>query len=127
MTANLFRVLFIVVMIAVIVTVDLLFLRRHFTARLIVNIGIVVVFVIIYFISFKKSYAKRGSAKPRFDHRDADAIVQQFLDEKPSAIDRRSTSRCYSVRCCGLGCGFPHGRWSKRHHQIMDESQNWSW
>ncbi|MFD1673561.1 hypothetical protein [Alicyclobacillus fodiniaquatilis] len=55
MTGNLFRVLFIVVMIAVIVSVDLLFLRHHFTARLIVNIGIVVVFVIIYFISFKKS------------------------------------------------------------------------
>jgi hypothetical protein len=54
MTGNLFRVLFIVVMIAVIVSVDLLFLRHHFTARLIVNIGIVAVFVIVYFISFKK-------------------------------------------------------------------------
>lgn len=54
MTGNLFRVLFIVVMIAVIVSVDLLFLRHHFTARLIVNIGIVVVFVIVYFIFFKK-------------------------------------------------------------------------
>lgn len=55
MTGNLFRVLFIVVMIAIIVSVDLLFLRHHFTARLIVNIGIVVMFIIVYFISFKKS------------------------------------------------------------------------
>ncbi len=54
MTGNLFRVLFIVVMIAVIVCVDLLFLRHHFLARLIVNIGIVMVFVIVYFIFFKK-------------------------------------------------------------------------
>lgn len=55
MTGPLFRVLFIVVMIAVIVSVDLMVLRHHFTARLIVNIGIVVVFVIVYFIFFKKS------------------------------------------------------------------------
>lgn len=55
MTGNLFRVLFVVVMVAVIVSVDLLFLRHHFTARLIANIGIVLMFVIVYFISFKKS------------------------------------------------------------------------
>lgn len=54
MKMNLFRVLFIMVMIAVIVIVDLLFLRHHFTARLIVNIGIVLVFVVVYFIIFKK-------------------------------------------------------------------------
>lgn len=55
MTRNLFRVLSIVVLIAVIVSVDLLFLRHHVATRLIVNIGIVVVFAIVYFISFKKS------------------------------------------------------------------------
>lgn len=55
MTGNLFRVLFIAVLIAVIVSVDLLFLRHHFATRLIVNIGIVIVFVFIYFIAFKKS------------------------------------------------------------------------
>ena len=55
MTGNLFRVLFIVVLIVVIVSVDLLFLRHHFTARLIINIGIVLLFVIAYFIFFKKS------------------------------------------------------------------------
>ncbi|WP_207953376.1 hypothetical protein [Paenibacillus agricola] len=55
MTGNLFRVLFIVVMIAVIVGVDILYLRHHFATRLIVNIGIVAVFVTVYFIFFKKS------------------------------------------------------------------------
>jgi type IV secretory pathway VirB2 component (pilin) len=55
MTGNLFRMLFIAVMVIVIVSVDVLFLRHHFTARLIVNIGIVVVFAILYFIFFKKS------------------------------------------------------------------------
>jgi hypothetical protein len=55
MTGTLFRVLFIAVMVAVIVIVDVLFLKHHFTARLIVNIGIVVVFAIVYFIFFKKS------------------------------------------------------------------------
>lgn len=55
MTGNLLRVLFIVALIAVIVSVDFLFLRHHFATRLIVNIGIVVVFAIAYFIFFKKS------------------------------------------------------------------------
>lgn len=55
MTGNPFRMLFIVVLIAVIVSVDFLFLRHHFAARLIVNIGIVVVFASVYFVFFKKS------------------------------------------------------------------------
>lgn len=55
MTGNLFRVLFIVALIAVIVSVDFLFLRHHFAKRLIANIGIVVVFAAVYFIFFKKS------------------------------------------------------------------------
>jgi hypothetical protein len=54
MTGNLFRVLFIVALIAVIVSVDLLFLRHHVATRLIVNIGIVVVIATVYFIIFKK-------------------------------------------------------------------------
>ena len=37
-------VLFVVVMVAVIVGVDLLFFRNHFWARLLSNIGIVMVF-----------------------------------------------------------------------------------
>lgn len=54
MTGSLFRVLFIGVMIVVIVSVNVLFLRHHYTARIIINIGIVVVFAFAYFISFKK-------------------------------------------------------------------------
>jgi len=36
-------------MVAVIVAVDLLFLRNRFWTRLIVNVGIVAVFLVIYF------------------------------------------------------------------------------
>jgi hypothetical protein len=48
MTRNLAVVLYIVVMIAVIVTVDLLFFKNRFWERLMVNIGIVLVFVAFY-------------------------------------------------------------------------------
>lgn len=40
---------FLVLMVAVIVIVDVLFFRTHFWERLIVNIGIVLVFVAFYF------------------------------------------------------------------------------
>ena len=40
----------VVVMIVVIVGVDIQFLRSHTLARLIVNVGIVLVFVAIYFL-----------------------------------------------------------------------------
>ncbi|SDJ02584.1 hypothetical protein SAMN05444157_1343 [Frankineae bacterium MT45] len=39
----------VLVMIAVIVSVDVLFFKNHFWARLAVNIGIVLVFVAFYF------------------------------------------------------------------------------
>ncbi len=48
MTRNIYLVLYVLVLIAVIVGVDLLFLRHHFWARLIVNIGIVLVFAAFY-------------------------------------------------------------------------------
>jgi hypothetical protein len=41
--------LFVAVMVAVIVGVDLAFLRQHFWLRLAVNVGIVLVFVAFYF------------------------------------------------------------------------------
>ncbi len=44
----------VVLMIAVIVSVDLLFLRNHFWIRLIVNIGIVLVFIALYFAVLRK-------------------------------------------------------------------------
>jgi preprotein translocase subunit SecE len=49
MTRNMSVVLYVVVMIAVVVSVDLLFFRHRFSERLIANIGIVLVFVAFYF------------------------------------------------------------------------------
>lgn len=53
MTKNLSVVLYIVIMIAVIVSVDLLFFRNQFWQRLIANIGIVLVFAVLYFLFLK--------------------------------------------------------------------------
>jgi hypothetical protein len=51
---NTFVVLYIVALIASIVTVDLLFFRHRFWERLMVNIGIVLVFVAFYLRFLKK-------------------------------------------------------------------------
>jgi uncharacterized membrane protein len=48
MPRNIYVVLFVLIMIAVVVSVDLLFFRNRFWERLIVNIGIVLVFVAFY-------------------------------------------------------------------------------
>jgi len=48
MTRNMSVVLYTVVMIAVVVSVDLLFFKNRFWERLIVNIGIVLVFAAFY-------------------------------------------------------------------------------
>jgi hypothetical protein len=48
MTRNMSVVLYVVVLIAVVVSVDLLFFRNRFWERLIVNIGIVLVFAAFY-------------------------------------------------------------------------------
>jgi hypothetical protein len=48
MTRNMSVVLYVVVMIAVVVSVDLLFFRNRFWERLMVNIGIVLVFGAFY-------------------------------------------------------------------------------
>jgi hypothetical protein len=48
MTRNLSVALYLVVLIAVVVSVDLLFFENHVWERLIVNIGIVLVFVAFY-------------------------------------------------------------------------------
>jgi hypothetical protein len=47
-------VLYVLAMVAVVVGVDLLFLRHQFWLRLIVNIGIVVVFAAVYFAFLKR-------------------------------------------------------------------------
>jgi uncharacterized membrane protein len=48
MPRNIYVVLYILVMIAVVVSVDLLFFKNRFWERLIVNIGIVLVFAAFY-------------------------------------------------------------------------------
>jgi len=48
MPRNIYVVLFVLIMIAVVVSVDLLFFKNLFWERLIVNIGIVLVFVAFY-------------------------------------------------------------------------------
>ena len=46
--------LYVLAMVVVIVTADILFFRHHFTARLIANIGIVLVFVAFYLRFLKR-------------------------------------------------------------------------
>jgi len=41
-------VLYVLAMVAVVIVVDVLFFRHHFWARLIVNVGIVLVFAAVY-------------------------------------------------------------------------------
>jgi hypothetical protein len=41
-------VLYVLALVAVVVGVDVLFLRNHFWPRLMVNVGIVLVFVVVY-------------------------------------------------------------------------------
>jgi hypothetical protein len=48
-------VLYVLIMVAVVVGVDILFFRHHFWARLAVNIGIVLVFTAFYFRFVKRS------------------------------------------------------------------------
>ena len=48
MTRNIYVALFVLIMIAVIVSVDLLFFRNQFWERLMANIGIVLVFIAFY-------------------------------------------------------------------------------
>jgi type IV secretory pathway VirB2 component (pilin) len=47
-------VLYVLALIVVVVGVDVLFLRNHFLARLLVNIGIVLVFGAFYFWVLKR-------------------------------------------------------------------------
>ena len=47
-------VLYVLALVAVVVVVDILFLKHHFWARLIVNIGIVLVFGAVYFLFLRR-------------------------------------------------------------------------
>jgi hypothetical protein len=53
MSKNVYMVIYFLLMIATIVGTDILFLRKHFVARLFVNITIVVVFAFVYFFFLK--------------------------------------------------------------------------
>lgn len=55
MKNQLATVLYIILMAAVIIAVDVFFLKDRFWARLIVNVGIVLVFVAFYFRFLKHS------------------------------------------------------------------------
>lgn len=46
-------VLYVLVLIAVVVSADILFFRHHFTERLIANIGIVLIFAVFGFLLFR--------------------------------------------------------------------------
>jgi hypothetical protein len=48
-------VLYVLAMVVVVVTVDILFFRGHFWERLATNVGIVLVFVAFYFRFLKRS------------------------------------------------------------------------
>ncbi|MGB8196985.1 MAG: hypothetical protein WCF25_08265 [Acidimicrobiales bacterium] len=54
MSRNAVSVLYVLVMVTVIVGVDLLFFRHRFVERLISNVGIVVVFLAVYFAYLKR-------------------------------------------------------------------------
>ena len=47
-------VLFVLVMVAVVVGVDVVFLRHHFVPRLLANVGIVLVFLVFYLTVLKR-------------------------------------------------------------------------
>ncbi|MGB3414250.1 MAG: hypothetical protein WBA28_05995 [Microbacteriaceae bacterium] len=56
MKFDIFIVLYIILMGALIITLDVLFLRDHFAARLGTNIGIVLVFGAVYFLFLRKIF-----------------------------------------------------------------------
>jgi O-antigen ligase len=53
-------VLYVLAMIAVVVSADILFLRRHFTRRLVANVGIVLVFAAVGFLIFRGLGGRQG-------------------------------------------------------------------
>ena len=55
-------VLYLLALVAVVVSADILFFKHHFWARLIVNVGIVLVFVVFYL-----RFLKRPRAQPPQD------------------------------------------------------------
>lgn len=52
-----FRILYVVVMVAAVVLVDAFFLRGHGWVRLGVNVGVVAVFIAAYVLFFRKAFS----------------------------------------------------------------------
>jgi hypothetical protein len=53
-------VFYVLAMVAVVISADILFFRHHFTDRLIANIGIVVVFAAVGLLIFGRGLARRS-------------------------------------------------------------------
>jgi uncharacterized membrane protein YfcA len=53
-------VLYVLAMVGIVVGVDVLFLRHQFWLRLITNVGIVLVFVTLYFLFLKGPMSRQG-------------------------------------------------------------------
>jgi uncharacterized membrane protein YgdD (TMEM256/DUF423 family) len=51
-------VLYVLALVAVVVSVDIVFLRHHFWARLIANVGIVLLFGAVYMRFLKRRWAR---------------------------------------------------------------------
>jgi hypothetical protein len=60
-------VLYVLALVAVVVVVDILFLRHHFWARLIVNVGIVLVFAAFYFLFLKRLWTNGANSTDDID------------------------------------------------------------
>lgn len=56
MKHTVFVLVYLVVMVGLIVTLDVLFLRQHFWWRLGTNVGIVLVFATAYLVWFRKAF-----------------------------------------------------------------------
>lgn len=54
MGRQVFIALYLIVMVALIVGLDVMFLRNHFWARLATNVGIVAVFLVVYAVFLRR-------------------------------------------------------------------------
>jgi hypothetical protein len=60
-------VLYVLALIAVVVVVDILFLKHHFWERLIVNVGIVLLFAAFYFLFLKRLWTNDAHSAGNID------------------------------------------------------------
>ncbi len=94
MPRNIYLVLYAVVMVVVVVGVDLLFFRHQFWPRLIVNIGIVLVFAAFY-MGFLRNPGTGGGDTPSHD------AMQPLTPANPQCHD--GSIQDDSLRRCVVG------------------------